>query len=119
MAFLKPALISKIADEYEAGRNKVWNRDEEMRKIEETMNIEETADGRYKVNLQDYRETVSYWVMDYIKKLIYKIRWLNYRLEQEQYESGDYIDRIDDLKDICKDLYNRIPPELRPPPPPL
>ena len=117
MAFLKPAQLNKIYDEYEAGRNKVWNRDEEMRKIEETMNIEEREDGRYNVNLQDYREPVSYNVMDYIRKLIYRIRWFDYLKKQSEYEIDDYIDRIDDLKDICKDLYNRIPPELRPPPP--
>ena len=117
MAFLSKKLISKIADEYEAGRNKVWNRNEEMRKVEAQMDIEETGDGRYNVNLQDYRQPVSYHVMDYIRKLLFRINWLNYRLEQEQYESGDYIDRIDDLKDICKDLYNRIPPNQRPPPP--
>ena len=119
MAFLKPAQLNKFYEEYEAGRNKVWNRDEEMRKIEEKLDIEETEDGRYTLDLEGHRGLVSYYVMDYIKKLIYRIHWLNYRLEQEQYESVDYSERIDDLKDICKDLYNRIPPELRPPPPPL
>ena len=54
MAFLKPAQLNKFYEEYEAGRNKVWNRDEEMRKIEEKLDIEETEDGKYTLDLEGH-----------------------------------------------------------------
>ena len=123
---LPPEMIQYYLAEHNKNRGRVWNRDEEMRKVEEEeMFIEQTPDGRhYRINLLNSRGIVDYCTMDYIRHLIYNINLLKYHQEQDGYEMEDYINKkdaalreVNKLKSICMDLYNRIPPELRPPPP--
>ena len=125
MNFLPPPdVIKQITDQYVYNGTRQWNREEEMRKAEEQLDPVKVEVGKYQVNLEGYYPRVESGVKNYIIDLIYRINYLKWRLDREEFKSWEYIDgkkaaeeQVKLLKSYCNELLNRIPPELRPPPP--
>ena len=125
MNFLPPPnVINQIVDEYVQNGTREWNREEEMRKAEEMIDPVKVEVGKYQVNLEGYYPRVESGVKDFIIDLFYRINYLKWRLDREEFKSWEYIDgkkaaeeQVKQLKSYCNELLNRIPPKLRPPPP--
>ena len=104
--------MKRIAEEFKEKGTRDWDHDEEMRKAEAQLRPCKIEFDKYQVNLFNYFPYVSAGAIEHLIKLIYKMNFLQWRLDHEEYESCC---RARKLKDICMDYYKRIPPNERPP----
>ena len=104
--------MKRIVGDFKEKGTRDWDREEEMRKAEAQLRPRKIEFDKYEVNLLDYYPYVSAGAIEHLIKLIYKMNFLQWRLDHEEYESCC---RARKLKDLCMDYYKRIPPNERPP----
>ena len=106
--------LKQIAEEFKEKGTREWDVQEEMRKAAEEIRARKIDVDKYQVYFDGYCPYVCRGVLDEIIKLIYRINFLQHTLDHRDYE---HYCTEKEIRNYCKELLKRIPPDQRPPPP--